>query len=735
MIFKQIISALTFLFFVFSIKGQITVTGGQTVSQLIQDVLTGPGLEATNMSFQGNPALANTVQIGVQYFETVPGTNFPFQSGVLLRTAGAPSVNGDPDLNALGLANVTNGSIIEFDFVATGDTMSFKYIFSSVEYPFYVCSNFNDVFGFFLSGPGISGPFTNNATNIALIPGTNTPVAINTVNSGFAGGAGNPNTCATANPLWVEHSVFFTTEYNTLISNALGGVEQYGGATVALIAASGLICNETYKIKMGIANALDQGLNSVVFLEAESFQVFGYDIVVQPNIAGPTLGGLFAEGCTSATLMVTRVSDGTITDTICVPVQTQGTLDPATDLLNFPTELCFPPGVDTLYFEFNPIQDNIAEGMETLTITLTSINACGIETPTSVTLSVVDFYDFNYNLTPDQTVQCLTTTANATVSNIAGSIEPYTILWSPNGETTPTITMTPGTNTQEVIPYAVTVTDFCGHSVTQTVNLIVNQTLEVSSNSGPTACGLETGFVTFPVTGQTGTVQFALTGAGINGTLTQGQQNNLPSGWYYITVTDAVCTAQDSAFVGLLDPPIANIAANPTSDFSPFTTTFFNGSQNADSYLWIFGNGQTLSTTSTLSQTITYEGEGPLDITVCLVAIQPGCQDTACMVVTILEYIPPPVFDIPNVFSPNADGNNDLWSFINLEYVEKIELTILNRWGNIVFEQREGIPVWNGKLANGNDAAEGVYFYKYILHGLDRITKHEGHGFFQLIRE
>lgn len=711
---------------------QITLTPGQTVEQLAQDVLTGSGLNALNITFNTSAADALLPQNGVQFFSIVPGTDFPFNSGVVLRTDGSPSANADIDLNALSSPyNVTNGSIIEFDFVATGDTMNFKYIFASSEYTSYTCSQFNDAFGFFLSGPGINGPYSNNAINLATIPGTNTPVAINTVNSGIATGGPQQN-CLDANPLWLQHTVYFTTAYNDLFL-PLGS--NYNGATVALIAASGLVCNETYHIKMGVANVGDQALNSAVFLEAESFQVFGYEISVEPNIQGPTQGGLFAEACTNATLMVTRVPDGTITDTICVPVGVAGTIDPATDLLNFPTEICFPPGVDTVYFEFNPIQDNVAEGMESLTITLTSINACGVETPASVTLNVVDFYDFNYNLTPDQTVQCLTTTAQAVVTNVAGSISPYTYLWTPNGETGESITMTPGTSLQEVIPYTVTVTDFCGHAVTQTVNLIVNQTLAVNGNSGPSNCGQSTGFVTFPVLGQTGTVNYNLTGPGISGSLNVGQQNNLSSGWYYMTVTDAVCTDSDSVFVDLLNPPVAAIGTTSLFNFSPFTTTFINGSSNADSYFWDFGNGQTLATNNTDPQTITFEGEGPLDITVCVVAIQPGCSDTACIVVSILEYIPPPVFEIPNVFSPNNDGNNELWTFFNTAFVDYVELTILNRWGNVIFESEDGIPAWDGKTQSGGLAPEGTYFYKYILHGLDKFTTHEGHGFFNLVRQ
>ena len=68
------------------------------------------------------------------------------------------------------ISNINNVTILEFDFVAQSDEMSFWYSFGSMEYTSYTCSSFNDVFGFFISGPGITGPYTNDAVNIALVP-------------------------------------------------------------------------------------------------------------------------------------------------------------------------------------------------------------------------------------------------------------------------------------------------------------------------------------------------------------------------------------------------------------------------------------------------------------------------------------------------------------------------------------------------------------------------------------
>ena len=79
---------------------------------------------------------------------------------------------------------------VEFDFIPNGDTVVFNYVFGSEEYNYYVCGPYMDAFGFFIAGPGIVGPYTapvgfpDGSINIALIPGTDIPVSINTVNQG-----------------------------------------------------------------------------------------------------------------------------------------------------------------------------------------------------------------------------------------------------------------------------------------------------------------------------------------------------------------------------------------------------------------------------------------------------------------------------------------------------------------------------------------------------------------------
>lgn len=171
-------------------QAQLVVNNTLTPVQLVQDVLLGGGVTVSNIKYNGvlNPAAP---VIGSGSF-TSTGTNLGLPAGIILSTgqvqdAAGPATNfasntnstgSDPDLVTIsGGGTVNDRAVLEFDFVPTGDTIKFRFVFASEEYPEYVCSSFNDAFGFFLSGPGISGPFQNGAVNLALVPGGSIPIA------------------------------------------------------------------------------------------------------------------------------------------------------------------------------------------------------------------------------------------------------------------------------------------------------------------------------------------------------------------------------------------------------------------------------------------------------------------------------------------------------------------------------------------------------------------------------
>lgn len=647
----------------------VVVSNTQTPTQLVNNVLLGMGVTASNITINGNPVTANAVQGNVASFTNTNPT-FPISSGLLLTTGNAiaaqgpnnstslsnnlpatASVASDPHLNILAAGTVTNGVVLEFDFIPTGDTLNFRYLFGSEEYPEFAppnSSGFNDAFGFFLWGPGITGPYVlagyPNGANIATIPG-GTPVTIN-------------NVCPTVNP---------TFYVNNMAGAAYGTTIQYDGTTVLLTAAASVQCNQTYHIKLAISNVSDMAWDSGVFLEANSFSSNIVDVAVA-TVSGDTT---IVEGCNFADIVFTR-PEGNMLDTLSIIYTIGGTATEGVDYANLMDTIIFLPGIDTVIVNLSPLQDNIIEGYESVIISVNIINPCGDTIVSSGTIYVWDgpiidsLWSTNANCLP---------TGSVHVTVVAPSV-PATYLWtSPNALTF----------------------------------------------SGP-------------------------------------DWQNINPGWYYITVTQAQCSVSDSVEVLLTAPPLANFSVvTPLSNCQPAAFSFVNNSLNATSYNWTFGDGNGSAGNNPLH---TYSNQTFGTYTVQLIAfVDPLCaSDTtltinldvcACIDPTALNFNPlanvddgsciypfPEVF-APNVFTPNSDAENPTY-FLSGKNLVSLELTILNRWGAVVFSKSSSDlinnnPAWDGKI-NGDLATDGIYFYIYKATGITNQVV-EGHGFLHLISD
>lgn len=238
-----------------------------SVEELIMDLFAGTCVTPFNIKFQGSTA-------GLGYFEA-DQTELGLPAGIMIATGnlensigpnnqsgagnsfGKP---GHPDLHILAGQYTFDASVIEFDFISEEPNLHFRYVFGSEEYPEYVCAAFNDVFGFFVSGPGLSGEFSNNAQNTALLPG-GLPVAINTVNPGMPGAFGHQANCG-------QGSLDFSHYY---VNNPTGSATfQYDGWTKPLDAKFTIIPGEVYKAVIAVGDAGDGIFDSGVYISVES---------------------------------------------------------------------------------------------------------------------------------------------------------------------------------------------------------------------------------------------------------------------------------------------------------------------------------------------------------------------------------------------------------------------------------------------------------------------------------
>lgn len=162
---------------------------------------------------------------------------------------------------------------------------------------------------------------------------------------------------------------------------------------------------------------------------------------------------------------------------------------------------------------------------------------------------------------------------------------------------------------------------------------------------------------------------------------------------------------------------------NPTIDFQINSTTFTSST-------WDFGDGTSAIDLSAITHTFPQE---PGVYTVTLTLNLLGCISSQSVDITVLEIIDVD-FILPNVFTPNNDGINDIFSNL-VDNAASMRLEILNRWGLLVFQTDNAEIGWNGKDQNsGNDSPEGVYFYKLTI--TDKANQTETHqNFVQLIRQ
>ncbi|MEY4571367.1 MAG: hypothetical protein RLZ10_571 [Bacteroidota bacterium] len=740
----------------FNIYAQsIVVNTAQTPTQLVNNVLLGFGVTASNITINGSPLNANTPVSNVTSF-TNSNPSFPFNAGLLLTTGNGigaqgpnsqtsftnntpatPNVSADPHLNAIANGNVTNGAVLEFDFIPSGDTMSFRYIFGSDEYPEFSPSSFNDAFGLFLWGPGISGPYAlagypAGGANVAILPDGITPVTINNV-----GDASN-------------------TQYYVFNDNGstYGTAIQYDGTTVVLTAAASVQCNQTYHIKLAISNVGDQAYDSGVFLEAGSFASDAVAVTVA-TVSGDTT---IVEGCTDANFIFTRPI-GQLDDTLMINYTITGDAVEGVDFNSLPDTIIFLPGEDSVIINLTPTQDGITEGFESVVITVEIINPCNDTIFSQGTIYIGEGPIINITEN-DPIVQCATDSIPLFASAFGG-YAPYTFEWTDIGGVPAGTgdTITGSIYQNGTVSYLVTATDNCNFSGTDTVTITMNQTLAIDTmGTVPSSCQ-PTGVVWGLAIGTTGIPSFNWTGPGANNTnfIDASVWEDIPSGWYYFTVTDDVCSVNDSVFVDLLDPPVASFSVSPLSGCAPLEVTITNNSQNGTAYFWDLGDGTVNTTTDLSGFTHTFDDTLSNQGYIIQLIVQQGqfCSDTA--VVGIVTSVcgctnpeadnynpnatvddgscifPDPIINAPNVFTPGNDGMNDIFvlDWLNLK---SLRLVIFNRWGNVLYDETSEdmnsmVPSWDG----GN-AEDGVYFYRYEGVGIAG-QELEGHGFLHLVRE
>ncbi|NUO03628.1 MAG: T9SS type A sorting domain-containing protein [Saprospiraceae bacterium] len=309
---------LSMIFFVLA-QAQVVINTNITPEDLVQ-TLAGPNVMISNVSVTAAPGSFGQFTNG----NTGQG-NISIASGILLTSGSAAqaagpnnssnqstinNVPGNALLDGLNEGTTMDATVIEFDVNTTGTTLTFNYVFGSEEYHEYVNNDYNDIFAFFISGPGINGN-----QNIALIPGVNVPVSIKNVNNG------DTFLCQSTGQGAVNPEYF--------VDNCGGASIEYDGRTVRLQARkNGLTPCATYHITMAIADVSDGIFDSGVFIAGGGFTTPGgtgftatancngnWSVTTQasdPNVIGNRweLWATNVEGATDAGTLISTITGG-----------------------------------------------------------------------------------------------------------------------------------------------------------------------------------------------------------------------------------------------------------------------------------------------------------------------------------------------------------------------------------------------------------------------------------------
>jgi gliding motility-associated-like protein len=703
-----------------------------TASYLIDNILLGGGITATNHSFIGD-----FNQIG--FFNGI-NSNLGIDSGIVLSSgnvfnlvgpnaSGATTTGfglpGDPTLNAVIAPDPTNdAAVLEFDFIPTSDTISFKYVFGSEEYLEWV-NSFNDAFGFFLSGPNPAGGNYIDQ-NLAIVPGTvNTPVTIDNVND------------VVNSAYYVDNGTGFTAPQN-IDPNVI----QFDGFTTPLTAVASVNCGDTYHIKLVVADAVDNAYDSGVFLEAGSFYSPPLSVIDDLNIdslvmeipcnatitlsANGGIGATYEWYDSTATVFSTNssviVGSGQyvvsadisgcskFSDTLIVIADEGPNIDLGPDIM-------IPCNADTL------IDPLVSGGTFPYSYTWNSGDTDSMLVLSDGVFSVVatdllgcsdaDTLEITYDAPPvvdlgvDYNIPCNTNTI--LLPNIFGGTEPYSYLWN-NGSIDPSIDISEGN-------YMLTVSDFYACSDSDEINITEDPIPNATISGGGSVCN----------DGSTVDINFNFNGlfpwdlTYTNGSVTSTINDiavanysisTIIAGNYGIVLADDVndCIA-DTSVLGNVEVIINPL---PVAVITPNDITIYLGDEvelTAGTYIFYEWYTEYDSLISN-EKIITVQDSGRYKV---WVEDENGCTDMSEL--AIVRSVPLTQLFIPSAFTPNGDEHNELF-VIKGVFVQTFNIKIFDRWGEQLFESNTIEKYWDGKFEN-KQVQQGTYYYQVKVLGAD----------------
>lgn len=697
---------LYFIVNTYQINAQVQVDPNKTAQQLAQK-LAGQGIIISNASLQCHNNANGFFQINTSVL--------PIDSGVVLSTGnvtaiagaenGATSSNnntaGDPALQSLSGASITyDACILEFDMVPQGSQVAFDYVFASEEYINSVCGPFNDAFAFFISGPGITGNL-----NMAKVPNTTIPVTVNSVNNGIPGSQANGSSLKCVN---MGPGAPFTQYY---VDNIGGNDIAYRGLTHVFTAAADVIPCQTYHLKLTIADAQNKLYDSGVFIKAGSLKSQAIQINTKGSFVYQQKEGLYYT-CESGLLTFSRNQALPTAQTLQLFIG--GTAIAGLDYIALPTTITIPANSLSVSLPVHTLAGS--NQLKNISIAVSDPFQCtsnAIADSTLMWLLPPPVFEI---LTPDTTI-C----ANSPLILTLRNADSFILNWTPPNAVSISNGKYIVSGQQSAIYRATAMTKY-GNCAVQSDSIAITVTagpLNIQLTDTLVVCGHDEPIITPTVNPLNSAYQYRWTGPNAytyNGAQLTYNKDSMQGGWYFLVVSQDQCASiMDSVFIMekvSYDAPVLTSPLKMCMNDSLFVSVSGDNVQFYDNEwsssglpngFWYYG--------AYVGTQVYYVSQGSGS---CI-------SNKTKLQIDIIECCENEIF-VPNAFSPNGDGMNDMFQ-VKTDFVTAVkQMTIFNRWGQTVYHFAGNQPVWDGTY-NGQKADIGTYFYFVQFQCRDGIIK------------